>query len=125
RMNAVFDRRSDRWIRSYVRLRLAEFDGTLSRTNDQNLYMRSGRVDTDRPLTDWYRTLRSNGFEERVFNRSGIYFTSAVDANGRVRPAMITIGGQQRPLNTAGQGVNITSLNNAELNSFFNGVDDF
>ncbi len=125
RINAVFDRRSDKWIRSYIRLRLAERDGTLSRTDDDNLYFRANRIDNDDPVKDWYRTLRANRFEEKVFNRSGIYFASAVDTNGNVRYAQITIDGQNRRVNLPGEGKSINDLNQEELNRYFNNVDGF
>lgn len=88
KVNAVFDRRSDRWMRAYITTRLMEWDGTNSVRN--NHFFRASGVDTDRPFSDWYRTLRTSGFENKVFAQNGIHFTSIMDSSGNVKPGRIT-----------------------------------
>ncbi|HEX9679468.1 MAG TPA: hypothetical protein VGA08_02500 [Candidatus Saccharimonadales bacterium] len=86
-MNSIFDRRSDKYKIAYLRARLMEFDkpGTSE-------WFRARSVDTDRPLTDWYRTLRTSDFEARVFNDHGTFFETRAGPDGRPQLARITVG---------------------------------
>jgi hypothetical protein len=92
RINATFDRRSDAWVKSYVMLRLMEYEGSVNPDQD-NLFFKANRVDTNHPLRDWYRTARTGSFEEDVFRKNGITFTSMIDRNGNPKPAFITFKG--------------------------------
>lgn len=92
RVNASFDRRSDAWFRAYLRMRLAEIEG--SNEPGDSMLFRANRVDTDNPARDWYKTLRSSRFERDLFEKQGIRFTSIAVQDGdtiRLRPALITI----------------------------------
>lgn len=91
RFNATFDRRSDKWFRAYLQMRMMELDGTASPDGDGNLYFRSNKVDTDHPARDWYRTMRTGRFERDLFENNGIRFESAVDSEGRIKPARIIL----------------------------------
>ncbi len=86
RLNASFDRRSDKWIKSYVALRMTEIDGEANPGRD-TLYFRANKVDTNNPIRDWYRTLRTSNFEKNVFEKNGIRFTTAAvtQADGSIR----------------------------------------
>ncbi len=98
RFNAVFDNRSDKWVKAYVQIRMFEFNGTANPGQD-NHFFRAQKVDTDRPLTDWYRTLRTSRFEQDVFNKHGIYFTSMVDAVGNPRTGLISVRTRSQDIN--------------------------
>ncbi len=97
RLNASFDRRSDRWVQAYIKLRMTELNGETNPGAD-TLYFRANRVDTDNPVRDWYRSMRASNFEQEVFEKSGIRFTSAeiTTENGtkRFKPAMLYINEQ-------------------------------
>lgn len=73
RFNASFQNRSDTWTRAYVRLRLAELNGDVD--PDRNPYFRANKVDTDNPIKDWYRTMRSSSFEADLA-KEGIVFAN-------------------------------------------------
>lgn len=96
RLNAAFDNRSDKWLKAYIKLRLTEIDGDVSPGQD-TLYFRANKVDTNNPIRDWYRTMRTSKFEKDLFEREGISFKSGMkkDANGRVSfgLAIVTIRG--------------------------------
>lgn len=94
RFNASFEGRSDKWIKSYIKLRMTELDGGTNPGSD-TLYFRSNLVDTNNPIRDWYRTLRTSKFEQEVFEKNGIRFTTAEitgpDGSKRFVPAKMTI----------------------------------
>lgn len=101
RYNATMDGLSKNYIRSYIRMRMLEFDNADKAhlgDKDGNLFFRADKVDTGNPIRDWYRTLRTSNFEKKVFNDSGIFFTSSVDASGKIRPGMITIKNDDSPI---------------------------
>ncbi len=92
RFNASFEGRSDAWMRAYVRLRLMEIDGATRPGDDGNLFFRSNHVDTNHPIRDWYRTMRTGRFEKDLLEKQGIAFThSLVGPDGKFRAARITI----------------------------------
>ncbi len=96
RLNATYEGRSTAWVRSYVKLRLAEIEGDTGEQN--NLFFRSNKVTADDPIRSWYRTLRTNKFEEKVFNKHGIKFTSVVVQEGdqiSLRNALITVNDKE------------------------------
>jgi len=100
RQNATLDTRSSKWISSYVEARMLDMGDNPNLSNpdfkkDDNLLFRATRVDTNSPFTDWYRTLRTSNFEQKVFEDHGIKFTSVVTADGRFRPGLISINGEK------------------------------
>ncbi len=119
RINATFEHRSDKWMRAYIQIRLAEFRGTLSKADGDNLWIKANKVDTNRPLVDWYRTMRTNGFEERILNKRGIFFTSTMTPDGNVAYAKIQIGDKEKLLNfNAGLDTNGNKKKFSSLDSF-------
>jgi len=96
RVNATFENRSDKWMRAYISVRMMEYRGTVDPTQE-NLFFKAERVDTNRPLTDWYRNLRTSNFEKDLFEKSGIQFVSAIqpDGNGGITfaPGTIKVNG--------------------------------
>lgn len=88
RLNASIDTRNDYLVRSYVKVRVTEFEGS---ADHDTLYFKANRVDNDQPFQDFYRTLRKNQFEEKVFNSQGIFFTSMVDKEGNISPAKVKL----------------------------------
>jgi hypothetical protein len=100
RQNATLDTRSSKWINSYVEARLLDMGDkpNLDSANfnkDENLLFRASRVDTNNPFFDWYRTLRTSQFEQLVFEKHGIKFTSVVTKDGKFRPGLIDINGEK------------------------------
>jgi hypothetical protein len=94
RYNATVDGLSKNYIKSYMKIRMMEFaNAGKDHLGDKegNLFFRADKVYTGNPTLDWYRTLRTSDFEKDVFNKNGIFFTSSVDANGKIRPAKITV----------------------------------
>lgn len=92
RFNASFDGRSDAWFRSYLKIRMAEIEGGIDPADDKhNVYFSATGADTDNPIKDWYKKLRNSSFEDDLLKNQGIRFKSALDAEGNIRPALITI----------------------------------
>ncbi len=96
RFNASVSGRSDAWLRSYIRVRLMEREGTTDPING-NLFFRSNHVDNNSPFTDWYKTMRTSNFEKDLFDKQGIRFVSLVGADGKFKTAKITLGGNDDP----------------------------
>ena len=124
RFNASFDRRSDRWFRSYLQLRLGEIEGNTD-PNQNNLFFRANRVDTNNPGTDWYRTMRASRFEKELFDKHGIKFTSIVEVdpnnpNGppKIRSGLIqlvTIDGQGSGFSLSAEGIDVNKIRSNDL----------
>ncbi len=91
RYNAAFDRRSDKWMKAYFKVRLMEWNGDLAPDGDGNVYFRANRVDTDNPFKDWYRTMRTSKFEADLLQKQGIRFTSVIGPDQRPRLGRIEI----------------------------------
>lgn len=86
RYNALFDRRSSKFLDAYIKARLFEIDSGDPRKG--NMLFRSNRVDTNSPFTDWYRTMRTSSFERDLFDKYGIKFYAITDtdtATGAIR----------------------------------------
>lgn len=95
RFTSVADRRSSKWLQSYLTVRMTQWgDGNAPGQIDNNQFFRSNKVDTNSPFTDWYRTLRTSKFEQELFERRGIKFVSIADENGKVKPGYININGE-------------------------------
>jgi hypothetical protein len=75
--------RSSKWLQAYMELRFGEIeDPNLAAKDRDNVFFRSDRVDTNKSLTDWYRTLRASKFEQDLFEQKGIRFTSIAERRG-------------------------------------------
>ncbi|MBA3757257.1 hypothetical protein H0X09_00095 [Candidatus Saccharibacteria bacterium] len=94
RSSAVLDGRSSKWVSAYIQARMLDMGDSADMNNNENILFRSNKVDTNSPFTDWYKTLRASKFELEVFEKQGIKFTSAVTADGKIRPGRIDIKGQ-------------------------------
>ncbi len=103
RMNGSLDARNTSYIRTYMELRLADIcpgasDASCVSVKDtDNLLFRTDKVKRGNPIFNWYRTLRSSSFEKDVFNKNGVFFTSASYRDGntiKFRTVKVTIGGQ-------------------------------
>src|SRR5665213_1346163 len=103
RLNGVQQQRSYAWMKSYMLMRMADIGDNpdLSKgPKSDNKYFRASGVNTGSPVMDWYRTMRTSKFEQDVFNKHGIYFTSSYKyENNRVvvRPAKIVFSGEEIP----------------------------
>jgi hypothetical protein len=74
RFDTAMNRRSDKWVQSYLTLRLLQLKG-LSDADPDSEYFRANRVDADNPIKDWYHTLRTSGFEKDLKDK-GIVFVN-------------------------------------------------
>ncbi|HUS25873.1 MAG TPA: M23 family metallopeptidase [Nevskiaceae bacterium] len=119
--------RSSKWINAYLKLRLGEIeDPNLAPKDRDNILFRSNRVDNNNLLTDWYKTLRATKFENEVFEKEGIKFTSVAHrVNGAVvfRPAVITINDKPIKLNLTTAEIN--AIDNGDVNGFNGRLNDF
>jgi hypothetical protein len=94
RVNGSLDQRSSKYISAYMRLRLADIGDDPKNIDTDNILFRSNKVDTNSPISDWYKTLRTSKFEEDVFNKHGIKFASFAYREGsqiKFRPARIKV----------------------------------
>lgn len=71
RYTASIDHRSSKWVEAYVKIRLT----SLSPDGSDSDMFRANKVDTNNPLSDWYKTMRTSNFE-RDLAKKGIVFTS-------------------------------------------------
>ncbi len=118
RFNAELDGRSDKYFKAYLRVRLMEREGAPVPTDENgNRFFRADRVDTNKPFTDWYKTLRTSKFEEDLRTKHGIVFTSSVGPDGRIRPAIITINGSEERQRLSPDLANNPGGNDPNLNS--------
>jgi len=97
RLQGVEDRRSVAWMQAYMEMRLMDMGDhpSMEPGKEENVLFRSNRVSTGNPVRDWYRTLRTSKFEQQVFEKNGIKFTSIFTSDGKVRPGYIDINGHK------------------------------
>ena len=95
RYNATMDGLSKNYIKAYMKIRLMEFENAGKDhlgDKDGNLFFRADKVYNGKnPTLDWYKSLRTGNFEKKVFNDQGIFFTSSVGPDGKIRPAKIIL----------------------------------
>lgn len=134
RFQVDMEGRSSKWINAYITLRLMEVDdSSLTPEDRDNIIFRSNRVDTNSPLTDWYRTLRASKFEQEVFEKHGIRFSSTAyrDNEGRMRfrPAIISINDEQIKFDLTDEEKNAiddaVNNNNLDVNKFNGRLSNF
>jgi hypothetical protein len=97
RLNGSLDQRSSKYISAYMKLRLADIGDDPKNIDTDNIFFRSNKVDTNNPITDWYKTLRTSKFENEVFNQHGIKFVSFAYRDGnqiKFRAAKINVDGK-------------------------------
>jgi endonuclease/exonuclease/phosphatase family metal-dependent hydrolase len=89
--------RSSKWINAYMQLRLMDIDDPNRPNNPDNIMFRSNRVDTNNPVTDWYKTMRASKFEADLAEKYGMKFTSVAYKDGNItkfRPGIVSIRGE-------------------------------
>jgi hypothetical protein len=132
RLNGVADRRSERWMQSYLELRLMDIgdDPDLNKgANSDNLIFRSNNISTGNPISDWYRTLRTSSFEQDLLERNGIKFVSVAQPNGtggyKVRAGKVDIAGEKSiPINVSSSDIaKIQAGNTVTLNKYRDYLD--
>ena len=123
--NAAVARRSDKWVQAYTKIRLMEWEGRANPDGDGNAFFRANKVDTNNPIKDWYRTMRTSSFEDDLLKNQGIRFTSAIDKDGKVRPAVITIKGHENRLveNGPNEFAVIGDLDTVKIDKLANSLD--
>jgi hypothetical protein len=96
RFNAAADRRSDKWVQSYLFLRLMQLRGE-SNADPDSEYFRANKVDTNNPIKDWYHTLRTSNFEADLA-KSGVVFSNR-DVSGpggqKITFAVLQVNGKE------------------------------
>jgi hypothetical protein len=129
RLNGSLNKRSSKYITTYMKLRLADIGDDPKDIDTDNLIFRSNKVDTNQPIHDWYKTLRTSSFEQDVFNKSGVKFTSVAYRDGnqiKFRPAKITLDGKDytgKPIPSSTQNDLRDAINNGDWTKI--NIDDF
>jgi hypothetical protein len=127
RYNASVAARSDKWNKAYLKVRMMEWEGKAGSVDGNgNAFFRANKVDTNNPFKDWYRTMRTSSFEDDMLKNQGIRFTSSIDKDGKLRPAVINIKGHEDIIINPGNGttgVSISSLDGAGLDKVANNLD--
>jgi len=112
--------RSTKWLQAYMTLRLAEVDDPKLAPQDRdNILFRSNKVDNNKPLTDWYRTMRASKFESQLFESEGIKFTSVAYKDGNItkfRPGIISIN--DNPVKFDLTTAEINAIDKGNVNGF-------
>lgn len=113
RHNASLNSRSSKYISAYIEARMMQFGNNPT----DNPLFRSDRVDTNRPFTDWYRTMVTSNFEKDVFEKHGVKFTSYFDDNGRPRLGKIdiSVAGTKDSINLKIPDKDLESIANGDL----------
>lgn len=130
RYQVDLDGRSTKWIQAYLQLRMGEIDDPDPNANigdRDNLLFRSNRVDNNNPARDWYRTLRTSKFEQEVFEKHGIKFTSVAvkqpDGSVRLRSGMIQLSDRQLTFDVSGG--ELSALSEGDVNRLNGRIQDF
>ncbi len=114
RFNTAFDRRSDKWFQTYIKMRLSEFNGEIN-NNGEPIYFRARSVDTNNPIRDWYKTLRTGGFEAELAKK-GIVFTSSFDSSSgspvKFTRLALNVEGRNGPVSTS---IDLSELRGRDL----------
>lgn len=92
RLRASLDSRNDHLVRAYIKLRMTDYNSGTN--NNGPLFFRANKVDTNNPIRDWYRTMRTSNFEDDLFQKQGIKFTSIVSDDGKIQLGKISVKDQ-------------------------------
>jgi murein DD-endopeptidase MepM/ murein hydrolase activator NlpD len=92
RFNAAADRRSDKWVQSYLFLRLMQLRGESGADPDSE-YFRASSVDTNNPIRDWYHTLRTSDFESDLAKK-GVVFANR-EAGNNIQFSVLEVDGKE------------------------------
>ncbi len=122
--------RSTAWLEAYMALRFGEVDDpNLAPGDRDNVFFRAENVKNNQPLRDWYRTMRTSKFEQDVFERRGIKFTSEAyrDSNGviKFRAAKLTMPDATVRFDPRDLGYNeLDALSQADVNKLNGRLQD-
>lgn len=121
--------RSTKWLEAYMLVRMGEFENPDVAPKDRdNVFFRADRVDNNKYLTDWYRTMRTSKFEQDMFESRGIKFTSMSYWNGSqylVRPALLTFPGGEVRIDPRELGYDsLDAIANGDVNRFNGQISD-
>lgn len=121
--------RSTKWLEAYMLVRMGEFENPDVEPKDRdNVFFRADRVDNNKYLTDWYRTMRTSKFEQEMFESRGIKFTSMSYWNGSqylVRPALLTFPGGEVRIDPRELGYDsLDAIANGDVNRFNGQISD-
>ncbi|HEX5743937.1 MAG TPA: hypothetical protein VFX84_00580 [Candidatus Saccharimonadales bacterium] len=121
--------RSTAWLQAYMNLRFGEIeDPNLAPKDRDNVFFRADKVRTNRPLTDWYRTLRASNFEKDLFEREGIRFTSIAERRGasiKYRAGIISFKDTNRRITFDPGQRTFDALARGDPNAFNGALRDF
>jgi hypothetical protein len=120
--------RSSKWINAYMQLRLMEIDDPAHPNDKDNLIFRSNRVDTNNPMTDWYKTMRASSFESELADKYGMKFTSVAYKDGNMikfRPGIVTIKDQPITFANDLKPTEISAIENFDVNGLNGRLSDF
>lgn len=127
RLSGASDRRSSKWVAAYITMRLGELEGQDNTPGDKkNVFLRAEGVDTNRPFTDWYRTMRTSKSETDLLEKNGIRFVSVVDSSGKrkqIKSGVININGKKE-ISVPISDKDIVAIQNGDLKTF-NKYQDF
>lgn len=130
RMNGNLDVRQTSYVKAYMELRLADIGDSPNFANpadSDNFFFRANNVRTGSPIRDWYKTMRLSNFEQDVFKKNGIKFTSIAYRDGkqiRFRTGMISINGvPEDAINLS--DAEKTALLNGDINKLNGTLSDY
>src|SRR3989344_7837392 len=76
RWNAAADRRSDTWIREYIKVRLTMYADADGKFDIEKSHYFKAKLDTDHPATDWIRRMYAGRLEADLAKNHGVIFAS-------------------------------------------------
>ncbi len=111
RLAYMFDRRSDRFVRTLIAVEAAGKDG-----GGAERYFVARGWSSDHPFTQWYRDMKSNNFLEEMAEKKGYVY--ATDSQGRL--TKISMNGQDLDFKDVMRGLNSPGGVNA---AYFEAID--
>jgi len=129
--------RSQDWLLAYMQLRFGEVDDpNLAPKDRDNLFFRADRVSSNKPMVNWYRTLRdktlpnstTSVFEQDLFEREGIRFTSMAYKEGNIikyRPAVISFKDTDQRITFDPGQATFDAIAKGDPNAFNGALRDF
>src|SRR3989344_6468228 len=94
RWNAAADRRSDTWIREYIKVRLTMLSDPDGNFDIEKSYYFKAKLDTDHPATDWLKRMFVSNFEEDLAKNHGVAFVNEARGKG-IYFTVLKINGEQ------------------------------
>jgi len=94
RWNAAADRRSDSWIREYIKVRLTMYAEADGKFDIEKSHYFKAKLDTDHPATDWIRRMYAGRLEADLAKNHGVIFASR-SAGKDLHFVVLEVNGQQ------------------------------